>query len=316
MALLLILRSITLKFDDPNLDSRIESAPFLELEFLFFESEQLMMADVNELARKYHAGHISGNALAEMTKRGDITKSERRKVVRLANSMQKKQAVELTERQKLRAAVKEKKMLPKLSKEERNRKFGKDMDSQHEKEAANFTVCLGCRKRGHFVKDCPRLALASVAPVAAEGPQMCFNCGSTDHALRNCPRPKDPNGELKYASCFICKKVGHISRHCPENPNGLYPHGGCCYICLQKTHLVKDCPMRTEEDMQEAKRRRQAAEDAEKGPRVSGLLDDSGGAGGDDMIIEGGLVDNTGSNDEDSDSGEQKRKHKKRKKDK
>ena len=271
------------------------------------------MVDLNELARKLHAGHISGNALAEMVKREEITKSERRKVVKIQQRMNKDagEPKELSERQKLRLAVKEKKALPKLSKDDRKRKFGKDMDAEHEKEAANFTVCLGCRKRGHFVKDCPRLALASVAPKAIEGPQLCFNCGSTDHTLKTCPKPREPGGKLKFASCFVCKGIGHIARDCPENPNGLYPQGGCCHICLQKTHLVKDCPMRTEEDAIEAKRRKQQEEDALKGPRVKGLVaEGSDAAAGADVI----LGDDFTAGDDDDDSTPKKKKKKSDKK--
>jgi zinc finger CCHC domain-containing protein 9 len=252
------------------------------------------MADIGELVQKLRSGEITGSTLADLTKDGKLSKSDRRKIVKLSQKDDK----QLTERQKLRLAVKEKKALPRLSKDDRKRKFGKDVDSEREKEEANFTICLGCRKRGHFVKDCPRLAIAPQEILQAQGPEVCFNCGSADHTLKTCPKPRDNGrGTLKFANCFICKKVGHIARDCPENPNGLYPNGGCCHICLQKTHLVRDCPERTEEDKQMAQLRRQAAEDAEKGVRVKGLTAQEGEDLGGDAIV---LSDNDSESDDEA----------------
>jgi zinc finger CCHC domain-containing protein 9 len=267
--------------------------------------------DLNELANKLRSGELSGQDLAKMMAEEKITKTERRKVVKLSQ----KEEVVLSERQKLRLEVKEKKALPKISKEERRQKFGKDVENEREKEAANFTVCLGCRKRGHFVKDCPKLALA---PSFAEQdrPEVCFNCGSSDHTLKSCPKPRDSGRNLKFANCFICKKIGHISRDCPENPNGLYPNGGCCHICLQKTHLVRDCPERTEEDKQMAQIRRQQQEDAELGVRVKGLTsDDNADLKGDEFAMDYASDDG---NDSDNSNGDAppKKKQKKDKSDK
>jgi zinc finger CCHC domain-containing protein 9 len=266
------------------------------------------MSDVDTLVQKMKSGEITGHTLAALAKEGKLSKSDRRKIVKLSQ----KEEVELTERQKLRLAVKEKKALPKLSKDDRKRKFGKDVDEEREKEEANFTICLGCRKRGHFVKDCPKLSIAPKSILEAEGPEVCFNCGSPDHTLKNCTKPREGRGSLKFANCFICKKVGHISRDCPENPNGLYPNGGCCHICLLKTHLVRDCPERTEEDKQMAALRRQKAEDDEKGVRIKGLTDDAGDMGGDAIALSDAEDDD--SDGEDGEDGEGKRSKKKSKK--
>ena len=264
--------------------------------------------EIDSLVRKIKSGEITGHTLAALTRDGKLSKADRRKITKMAQ----KEEVELTERQKLRLAVKEKKAQPKLSKDDRKRKFGKDVDTEREKEEANFTICLGCRKRGHFVKDCPRLAIAPQSILESQGPEVCFNCGSPDHTLKNCPKPRENRSSLKFANCFICKKIGHISRDCPENPNGLYPNGGCCHICLLKTHLVRDCPERTEEDKLQAQLRRQKAEDDEKGVRVKGLTEEDG-LGGDALI----LSDNDEKDsDDDGDSVRRKDKKKSKKADK
>jgi zinc finger CCHC domain-containing protein 9 len=222
------------------------------------------MVDLEKLASQYFDGKISGKDLSQMVDGNELTKSERRKVVKISEKLKKNQHAgvkkEMTPRQKLRLQVKEKKSLPKLSKEDRRKKFQKDLDSQREKESANFTVCLGCKKRGHFVKNCPKLDMC-LPTVVESSDGVCFNCGSREHTLKNCDKERRDMGTksskydrnngptlLPYAVCFICKQVGHIARDCPENANGLYPKGGCCHICLQKDHLVKDCPERTEED--------------------------------------------------------------------
>lgn len=263
-------------------------------------------ADIDTLVKRLRSGEITGHTLAALANEGKLSKTDRRKIVKLAQ----KEEPQLTERQKLRLAVKEKKALPKLSKDDRRRKFAKDLEGEREKEEANFTICLGCRKRGHFVKDCPRLAIAPREVLQTAGPEVCFNCGSPDHTLKNCPKRENGRGALQFANCFICKKVGHIARDCPENPNGLYPNGGCCHICLQKTHLVRDCPERTEEDKQLAILRRQQAEDAEKGVRVKGLTAEEGdGRGGDAIVLS---EDEHGGDDSDDEEAKAARKLKKK----
>ena len=264
----------------------------------------MLSLDLQNLASQLRNGQITGQTLSDMMKDNKLSKTERRKITKLS---QKGETV-LTERQKLRLAVKEKKAQPKLTKDDRKRKFGKDMDEEHEKDEANFTICLGCRKRGHFVKDCPKLAMVPSSTLAVAGPEVCFNCGSKDHTLKTCPKPREGKGALKFASCFICKQIGHISRDCPQNPNGLYPNGGCCHICMLKTHLVRDCPERTEEDKLAAQLRKEKAEDDEKGLRVKGLTSDEAMQGGDDIAI---------SEDErNDDSDDDQPKKKKSKKDK
>jgi hypothetical protein len=212
------------------------------------------MTNLHELASKYRNKELTGDDLSRMVLSNEISKSERRKVVKIASKPPKI----LSQRQMLRQEVKMKKMLPKISSEERKRKYLSDIEAEREKKAANFVTCLGCRKRGHNLKNCPNTNSSS---------NICFNCSSSEHSLRHCTEKRDPSGFLPYAKCFICYKMGHLSKDCAENPNGLYPKGGCCHICLQKTHLVKDCPERTEEDKEKAKRQR-LEEDILLGPRI------------------------------------------------
>lgn len=68
---------------------------------------------------------------------------------------------------------------------------------------------------------------------------ICYKCGSTEHRLQQCTVKGD---SFAYATCFICGKQGHWSRLCPENPNGLYPNGGCCNECGSVQHFKRDCP--------------------------------------------------------------------------
>lgn len=257
------------------------------------------MVNVNDLAYRYQTGSIDGNALAKMVEMNELSKGDRRKIVKMAAAQKKLD--NLTDRQKLRLAVKEKKALPKLTSEDRRLKYQKDLETDREKEEANFTICLGCRKRGHFLKDCKK---APVVPLAEEcnTTQICYNCGSNDHALRNCPEKR--TGQLKFASCFICKKTGHISRDCPDNVNGLYPNGGCCHICLLKTHLVKDCPQKPLEKTEHI-----AAHD---GVIVKGVTKADKYAGAEEIAFD---EDEQQYNEEDEDE-QPKKKHKKDKKDK
>ena len=244
------------------------------------------MADIDQFVTSYRSGTLTGKALADLVVAGTITKTERRKIVK-SSAKPVKEVKPLTQRQELRLAVKEKKAQPRLSKDDRRTKFTNSLalekDKEREQEAANFTTCLGCRKRGHFLKDCPKVNKNSLA----ENVDICFNCGLTGHALRHCSKPRSKDGSLPFASCFICMKKGHISKDCAENPNGLYPKGGCCHICLQKTHLVRDCPERTEEDRlnhaNKKQREAQEAEDIAEGPRVSGLTVSDSSRGADEL---------------------------------
>lgn len=266
--------------------------------------------DLSDMISKFRKGELNGENLSKMVAAGTLSKSERRFIAKKASKP------EPTPRQLLRQEVKAKKALPrgKLSKDQRRDKFSSvdEKEQARLKDEANFTICLGCRKRGHFLKDCPKATVAASA-VAAVVDGICFNCGESDHTLKDCKKPRDRHGKLPFASCFICKRKGHIARDCDQNANGLYPQGGCCHICLQKTHLAKDCPERTEELKEEWARKREAQRQADEdkllGPRVKGLVD---GAGGDDMEFEGGSEDE--GDDQDSGGTSKKRKGEKREK--
>lgn len=272
------------------------------------------MDRLGDLAQQLMRNEIQGTALAAMVDRNELTKGERRKIARLSQSLAKKAEAEaaLTKRQLERRATKEKKALPKLSKDDRKRRFHDVIEHKREEEAAKFTICLGCRKRGHFLKDCPKQAkeAARTGIPAAAAELICFNCGSREHSLRACPEERVP-GKLPFAVCFICKGQGHLSRDCGQNANGLYPRGGCCHICLLKTHLAKDCPDRTAEHEAEARRRREQAAD---GVRVDGLLADDGrGGGGDDILDTAAvLAEEDDQEDEEQEAEDRQRKKKQR----
>jgi hypothetical protein len=233
------------------------------------------MASVPDLLKSLKSGSITSVDLARMEKDGQISKSDRRKVIKLSKKPEKV----VTPRMQLRMEVKAKKSLPRLGKDDRRKKYVDSvLDDERNKQTAAYTICLGCRQRGHFLKDCPDVVKNSL-----DVPEICFNCGSKDHPLRNCPNPRDGK-KLPYAKCFICHKNGHISKECPENANGLYPKGGCCHICFQKSHLVRDCPERTEEDKEKYRLLREAEKDRELGPRIRGLVaSEEQNLGGDDI---------------------------------
>lgn len=263
------------------------------------------MPTEDEILAGLRSKTLDGNALAAMVERGEISKQLRRKVTKAIKAETAKKA-SLTERQKLRLEVKEKKALPPKTREEQVAKFRKDLEKERELSKAQNSICLGCRKRGHILKYCPEV-------IKELG--MCFNCGSTSHALKDCPVPRPRDGSLKFAKCFICGGSGHIARDCGENANGLYPKGGCCHICMQKTHLAKDCPERTEEDRERYKRMREEREDAELGPRIGRTVTDPLD-GGDDIVGELFEADNAGDDSDDEGEPSKKRKDKKEKKNK
>lgn len=240
------------------------------------------MADVKleRLLSEFKKGNIDGVCLSDLVKKGEITKQERRKIQKLASK-------KLSGRQLLRREVNEKKKLPKISQEERDKRYRQTIAEERELKNAQYETCLGCRKKGHLLKYCPE----------AKNVNICFNCGSNDHPLRKCPHPSDIRN-LPHAVCFLCKKEGHITRNCPENPNGLYPKGGCCHICQQKTHLAKDCPDKPSE--QELKAKREREEDLDLGPRIGQIAVDP--MQGDDAFE----IDpvSTATNDDDADSDE------------
>lgn len=126
-------------------------------------------------------------------------------------------------------------------------------------------VCLGCRKKGHVLKDCPdQGALGDKG-----GAFCCYNCGSTEHGIHACPEPQIGSG-FSFASCFVCNSKGHLSRDCPKNAqHGLYPRGGGCKRCGSTAHFVKDCPSGGEA-------RGEAAPPSSKGHRREEASDDGG----------------------------------------
>ena len=270
-------------------------------------------SDLEEFVTKMRKGEMGGEDLAKMVAAGTLSKSERRLIAR------KSRKPELTPRQKLRQEIKAKKAVPrgKLNKDERRQKFSAvdEVEQKRLKEEANFTICLGCRKRGHFLKDCPK-AIRAAEDVAAVVDGICFNCGGADHRLQDCKKPRDRSGKLPFASCFICKLKGHIARDCDSNANGLYPQGGCCHICLQKTHLARDCPERTEEMRAEwalrREQQRQAEEDQRLGPRVKGISQQEKDGGGDDLADDfgDGGGDDGDEDEEGGGAGKGKRKRK------
>lgn len=255
------------------------------------------MADLDEYARKLKHGLIDGNQLKSLVENNALSKQERRKISKISKKLQK--IDNLTPRQLLRLQAREKKKLPRLSKDERKQKFQQlTLDDERKKEAAKFTICLGCRQRGHYVKDCPQLDIAP-AEDQMYCSEVCFNCGSYEHALKNCPKARDRNGVLLYANCFICKKTGHISRDCPENSKGLYPKGGCCYVCLATNHLARDCPQKQIQN--------DSSQQDTDGVIFQGLSVPEGQVlGGDDIIIE-----ESNNNDEDEEEEDKKKKMKK-----
>lgn len=106
-------------------------------------------------------------------------------------------------------------------------------------------VCLGCRRIGHKLAECPQKGknyhTQQGGEGATDGGGTCFNCGGV-HRLRDCPEPRNGT-HLPFAMCFVCNSKGHLAKDCPENKErGLYPRGGGCKACGSVYHFVKDCP--------------------------------------------------------------------------
>lgn len=103
------------------------------------------MASVESLAAAVKSGTLSAVDVARMEKEGAISKTERRKVSKLL----KKQGKVLTPRMQLREETKMKKRLPKLTNEDRRKKYVADVIEQERlASTAARTICLGCRERG------------------------------------------------------------------------------------------------------------------------------------------------------------------------
>ncbi len=280
-------------------------------------------SQVEELAERKRSGDLSGDDLKRMFEEGVISKTERRQIIKLAS----KPAMEKSERQLLRDEVRKKKQQPreKLSAEERKQKYseGDKLEQEREKNAANFVVCLGCRKRGHFLKDCPKVVGNASMPMfdaPQKGQLICFNCGSTEHALRACEKPKRQDGYLPFASCFLCKEKGHIARDCPNNTHGIYAKGGCCHVCGSTIHLARDCPERSQEDKErwlaQQEEQRQKEEDRKLGPRIAGISTKEEGGEGGDTLGDDFVGNEVDSEDETKESKKRKKSGKDKKKSK
>lgn len=79
------------------------------------------MADLDKLFGRLRDGEIDGSSLKGMVNEGSLTKADRRKLTRMKGKK------ELSERQKLRLGVKEKKALPGISRSEPPNRLLDDM---------------------------------------------------------------------------------------------------------------------------------------------------------------------------------------------
>jgi len=142
---------------------------------------------------------------------------------------------------------------PKMTKEERRKKYTDIARKRRQKQEGNrrggarrkVIVCYNCRMPGHSASECPSLRNDSdgVSNVCVPATVLCYKCGSTEHALHNCPkRHRGDRNDLPYATCFICNKKGHLASSCPENRTGIYVNGGSCRVCGSQQHLAANCP--------------------------------------------------------------------------
>jgi hypothetical protein len=212
-----------------------------------------------DFVARYQKNELSGAQLAELEKAGTISKTDRRKIVKLAHKPPPK---ELTARQKLRLEVKEKKAQPrkKLSYEERKEKYS-DVDERVKErydDAASKVICLGCRKRGHFLKDCP-LALkghfdgsasgsggdskrnAKASPFSSAADSQ--SATSSDVSAAVAAASSSGNGGTGGSICFNCGSADHALRACPvpRSEKGILKYASC-FVCKAMGHLSRDCP--------------------------------------------------------------------------
>ena len=212
----------------------------------------------------------------------ELSKTERRRIAKQAKKLKLQSAKEadMTDRQKQRVESKQKKVLPKLTRDDRKRKYQEELcEAPRMAEQSKKLFCLNCKKKGHILADCPdgkaEGIKSSSGIVSTE--RICYNCGSYDHALRTCRKPRDPKGKLPFASCFVCKGTGHISRDCPNNENGLYPNGGGCLECDSKFHFAKDCPTKAEKRLVEEEEEEMKAKEEEMNPKIQQKREALGG---------------------------------------
>ncbi|CAF2085809.1 unnamed protein product [Rotaria magnacalcarata] len=124
-----------------------------------------------------------------------------------------------------------------VTEEEDQRKAQKRLEKKRKRELKK--ICFRCRAAGHSMNECTAEIPDELKQKREVKTGICYKCGSTEHRLNQCTVKGD---SFAYATCFVCGKQGHWSRLCPDNPNGLYPNGGCCNECGSKQHFKRDCP--------------------------------------------------------------------------
>jgi len=107
-------------------------------------------------------------------------------------------------------------------------------------ERMSETVCIRCKRVGHFARDC------SEPPTFA-----CHRCNKVGHALKDCPEGPP---------CHRCDQKGHFARECPR-ARGAAPTedsavNAFCFWCEKKGHYTRLCPER-EEEMKREKHERE-----------------------------------------------------------
>ncbi len=176
--------------------------------------------------------------------------------------------------------------------------------------------CLGCRKIGHLVKDCPVRAGSALATSLSTdvsrskkgdedeergggGSTRCYNCGGA-HRLKECTEPK-VGGGTSYATCFVCQQTGHIARSCPKNTHGIYVSGGSCKRCGSVEHLVSECSVPREDSSSALSNAVVIKPDVKKRKSIIVLGDDLEGN------LDGGRVDNFDDREEEESTSRSKK---------
>ncbi len=155
-----------------------------------------------------------------------------------------------------RASKKDRGLKPKMTKEERRKKYTdiarKRRDKQNGIRRRKNLVCYNCRQPGHNASECPNNGNGFLnnnnnnnnnTNDAVCTTILCYKCGSTEHALHNCPkRHRGDRNDLPFATCFVCNQKGHLASACSQNKTGIYVNGGSCRRCGSTQHLATDCP--------------------------------------------------------------------------
>lgn len=89
--------------------------------------------------------------------------------------------------------------------------------------------CLGCDKKGHFIKNCPDKNLKQISTVTNKFNVKCKRCGHNNHKKKHCFAKKDINGNIiKNNVCLrcgrscvteLCKKTHDILGKIIDNNN-------------------------------------------------------------------------------------------------